>query len=92
MTVPLTPSTEAYLCNWARRVKYALNNPVHQIRLSEQGLAIEVRSDSTRVWQPIMLPGIGGTGFASDADRLIMFEMVTGRREIPENKPQEIPT
>ncbi len=87
--VPLSESTEQYYAQWAKRVKYALNNPAHAIRLPEAGLAIEVKQLDRSEWQPIMLPN-GDTQFASAQDREVLFEMVTGAREIPEAKPQTV--
>jgi len=80
---PITTTTAHYYHSWAKRVHELLSRERLFVRLSEQGLAIESKSVNTGQWQPIMLPNTGNQ-FASAEDRLMVYEMVTGAREIPE--------
>lgn len=86
--VPITPSTAHYYHGWARRVRDILNRGTNISRLSPVGLAIEAKELDKGQWQPIMLPNTGNQ-FASAEDRLLVFEMITGSREIPEAVKQE---
>lgn len=85
-TVPITDTTAHYYDGWAKRVHELLSRERLFVRLSEQGLAIETKSVNTGQWMAIMLP-TGGTQFASAEDRQLLYEMVTGMREIPEAAP-----
>ena len=64
-------------------MRSALVNDGQACRLSPVGLAIEAKSLRTNEWQPILLPN-NDTQFANTEDRLVIYEMVTGLREIPE--------
>lgn len=81
--VPLSEETAQYHYGWARRVRSALLADNQLVRLSESGLAIEAKSLNSGQWQPIELPS-RGSQFANTEDRLVIYEMVTGLREIPE--------
>ena len=85
---PITTSTVHYYHNWAKRVHDTLSASTMCVRLSETGLAIETKSLNSGQWQPIMLPNTGNQ-FASQEDRQLIYEMVTGAREIPEIVAQE---
>ena len=85
---PLSESTAHYYYAWARRVRDILNRGTNVARLSPVGLAIEAKELDRGSWQPIMLPNTGNQ-FASEQDRMTLFEMVTGAREIPEIVVQE---
>lgn len=80
---PITDSTAQYHYAWARRARSALMRDGQACRLSPEGLAIEARSLHTNQWMPIQLQHMD-TQFANTEDRLLIFEMVTGLREIPE--------
>lgn len=85
--IPITESTAHYYSEWAKRVRSALIHANQIVRLSETGLAIEAKSLGSGQWQPIMLPNTGNQ-FASTEDRQLVYEMVTGAREIPEATPE----
>ncbi len=89
--VPISESTAHYYHGWARRVRDILNRGTNISRLSPVGLAIEAKELDKGQWQPIMLPNTG-TQFASQEDRQLVYEMVTGMREIPEPIMQEAQT
>lgn len=90
-TIPLSQSTAQYWAMYAKRVRSAVLAANQIVRLSERDLSIEAKSLNTGQWMPIQLAG-GGTQFASAEDRLVVYEMITGMREIPEIKPVEAVT
>lgn len=81
--VPIREDTAQYYHNWARRVRDILLRDKLDCRLAPEGLAIEAHSVGRAVFQPIMLPNTG-TQFANSEDRQLVYDMVMGRREIPE--------
>ena len=87
--IPFSPSTAQYYYEWAKRVHDTLSRERMCVRLSEVGLAIEAKSLNSGQWMPIMLKS-GGNQFASAEDRQLIYEMVTGAREIPEIIPTEV--